>query len=167
MSYNLGKDFVFMKCPICDFADSKVIDSRPTDNGGIRRRRECLACKNRFTTYETYEVTNTAPLVVIKKDNSLQLFDKNKILTGLLQACYKRPVTNEQIKKIVDDIEDELKNTLKTEFRTADIGKLVMLKLKELDEVSYVRFASVYREFTDVNNFFDELMDLRDEAKKQ
>ena len=155
-----------MKCPICDFADSKVIDSRPTDNGGIRRRRECLVCKNRFTTYETYEVTNTAPLVVIKKDNSLQLFDRNKILTGLLQACYKRPVTNEQIKKIVDDIEDELKNTLKTEFRTSDIGKLVMMKLKELDEVSYVRFASVYREFKDVETFMEELNQLKNDKSE-
>ncbi len=150
-----------MKCPICDFAKTEVIDSRPTDNGGIRRRRECRACKNRFTTYETYEVTNTAPLVVIKKDNSLQLFDRNKILTGLLQACYKRPVTNEQIKKIVDDIENELKNTLKTEFRTSEIGKLVMMKLKELDEVSYVRFASVYREFKDVETFMEELNQLK------
>ena len=140
-----------MKCPICDFADSKVIDSRPTDNGGIRRRRECLACKNRFTTYETYEVTNTAPLVVIK------------ILTGLLQACYKRPVTNDQVKKIVDDIEAELKNTLKTEFKSSDIGKLVMMKLKELDEVSYVRFASVYREFKDVETFMEELNHLKNE----
>lgn len=150
-----------MKCPICDFADSKVIDSRPTDNGGIRRRRECLNCKNRFTTYETYEVANTAPLVVIKKDNSLQLFDRNKILTGLLQACYKRPVTTEQIGQIVDDIEKELKNTLKTEFRTSDIGKLVMEKLKALDDVSYVRFASVYREFKDVETFMNELNELK------
>ncbi len=150
-----------MKCPICDSVKSDVIDSRPTDNGGIRRRRECRVCKHRFTTYETYEVTDTAPLVVIKKDNSLQLFDRNKILTGLLQACYKRPVTNEQIKQIVDDIEEELKSTLKTEFRSAEIGKLVMKKLKELDEVSYVRFASVYREFKDVETFMEELSQLK------
>lgn len=146
-----------MKCPICDVADSKVIDSRPTDNGGIRRRRECKNCAHRFTTYETYEVSNTEPLVVIKKDGSLQLFDRNKILTGLLQACYKRPVTTEQINQIVDDIEKELKNTLKTEFRTSDIGTMVMEKLKALDDVSYVRFASVYREFKDVETFMAEL----------
>ena len=146
-----------MKCPKCDFPKSEVIDSRPTDNGGIRRRRECKSCKHRFTTYETYEVSNTEPLVVIKKDNSLQLFDRNKILTGLLQACYKRPVTTEQIKQIVDDIEKELKNTLKTEFRTSEIGTMVMEKLKALDDVSYVRFASVYREFKDVETFMAEL----------
>lgn len=155
-----------MKCPICSFPDSKVIDSRPTDGAGIRRRRECLECKNRFTTYETYELTNTEPLVVIKKDNSLQLFDRNKILTGLLQACYKRPVTTEQINKIVDEIETELKNTLKTEFHTSDIGKLVMIKLKELDDVSYVRFASVYREFKDVETFMEELNELRKEKEE-
>lgn len=155
-----------MKCPICSFPDSKVIDSRPTDGAGIRRRRECLECKNRFTTYETYELTNTEPLVVIKKDNSLQLFDRNKILTGLLQACYKRPVTTEQINRIVDEIETELKNTLKTEFHTSDIGKLVMVKLKELDDVSYVRFASVYREFKDVETFMEELNELKKEKEE-
>ena len=152
-----------MKCPLCAHPESKVIDSRPTDGGGIRRRRECLSCKNRFTTYETYEVTNTSPLVVIKKDNSLQLFDRNKILTGLLQACYKRPVTTAQINKIVDDIETELKNTLKTEFKTSEIGVLVMERLKELDDVSYVRFASVYREFKDVETFMAELNELHKE----
>ena len=105
----------------------------------MRRRRECKMCKNRFTTYETYEISNTAPLVVIKKDNSLEIFDRNKILTGLLQACYKRPVTTAQINRIVDETEAELKSTLKTEFRSEEIGTIVMDKLKELDDVSYVR----------------------------
>lgn len=154
-----------MKCPICGYADSKVVDSRPTDGAGIRRRRECLKCKNRFTTYETYEISNTEPLVVIKKDNSLQLFDRNKILTGLLQACYKRPVTTAQINKIVEEIETELKNTLKTEFKTSEIGRLVMEKLKVLDDVSYVRFASVYREFKDVETFMTELSELKKEKE--
>ncbi len=150
-----------MKCPHCGFDDSKVVDSRPTEGTGIRRRRECLQCKNRFTTYETYDLANNVPLVVIKKDGSLQLFDRNKILTGLLQACYKRPVTNEQLGRIVDEIEAELKNTLKTEFRSTEIGLLVMEKLKELDDVSYVRFASVYREFKDVETFMQELSELQ------
>lgn len=156
-----------MKCPRCGYPKSKVVDSRPTDSGGIRRRRECecSTCKNRFTTYETYELSNTEPLVVIKKDNSLQLFDRNKILTGLLQACYKRPVTTAQINRIVDEIETELKNTLKTEFRSVDIGRLVMEKLKELDDVSYVRFASVYREFKDVVTFMAELNELQKEKE--
>ena len=149
-----------MKCPRCGFADSKVVDSRPTEGGGIRRRRECLQCKTRFTTYETYELANTAPLVVIKKDGSLQLFDRNKILTGMLQACYKRPVTTAQISRIVDEIEQDLKNTLKTEFRSSEIGLRVMEKLRELDDVSYVRFASVYREFKDVDTFMKELHEL-------
>ena len=150
-----------MKCPQCGFIDSKVVDSRPTEASGIRRRRECLNCHYRFTTYETYEISNTAPLVVIKKDNSLQIFDRNKILTGLLQACYKRPVTTAQINQIVDEVEAELKNTLKTEFHSRDIGILVMDKLKKLDDVSYVRFASVYREFKDVDTFMKELNELK------
>ena len=154
-----------MKCPKCGYFDSKVVDSRPTEASGIRRRRECLQCHNRFTTYETYELTNTAPLVVIKKDNSLEIFDRNKILTGLLQACYKRPVTTAQINQIVDEVETELKNTLKTEFRSKDIGVLVMDKLKKLDAVSYVRFASVYREFKDVETFMRELNELRRRGK--
>ncbi|MBQ4064914.1 MAG: transcriptional repressor NrdR [Clostridia bacterium] len=156
-----------MKCPRCGFQDSKVVDSRPTEGTGIRRRRECLQCKSRFTTYETYDLTNNVPLVVIKKDGSLQLFDRNKILTGLLQACYKRPVTNEQLGRIVDEIEAELKNTLKTEFRSTEIGHLVMEKLKELDDVSYVRFASVYREFKDVETFVQELNVLQKEKSDE
>ena len=152
-----------MKCPHCGFPDTKVVDSRPTDAGGIRRRRECLACKTRFTTHETYELGFTAPLVVIKKDGSLQLFDRNKIITGLLQACYKRPVRHEEINRIVDEIEAELKNTLKTEFYSTEIGHLVMEKLKAIDDVSYVRFASVYREFKDVETFMEELKKLKPE----
>jgi transcriptional repressor NrdR len=147
-----------MKCPHCAFPDSKVIDSRPTDGGGIRRRRECLKCKNRFTTYETYEVTNTLPLVVIKKDNSLQLFDRNKILTGLLQACYKRPVDPNEI---VNEIESELQNSLRNEITTNELGEIVMYKLKETDDVAYVRFASVYREFKDIDTFLKELDKLK------
>jgi len=150
-----------MKCPSCGCTDSKVIDSRPTENSSIRRRRECENCQTRFTTYETYELSDTTPLVVIKKDNSLEIFDRNKILTGLLKACYKRPVTTAQINTIVDEIESELKNTLKTEFKSNEIGVLVMKKLKDLDEVSYVRFASVYREFKDVETFMQELNELR------
>ncbi len=150
-----------MKCPKCGHNRSDVVDSRPTENSGIRRRRECRMCHNRFTTYETYELSNTAPLVVIKKDNSLEMFDRNKILTGLLQACYKRPVTTAQINNIVDEVEAELKNTLKTEFKSTDIGVLVMDKLKELDDVSYVRFASVYREFKDVDTFMNEIAELK------
>ena len=117
-------------------------------------------------TYETYEISNTAPLVVIKKDNSLEIFDRNKILTGLLQACYKRPVTTAQINRIVDETEAELKSTLKTEFRSEEIGTIVMDKLKELDDVSYVRFASVYREFKDVETFVKEISELKDRKAK-
>ncbi len=146
-----------MKCPVCGFDDSKVIDSRPSDNSSIRRRRECLACGKRFTTYETYEVGESAPLVVIKKDNSLQIFDRNKIMVGLLQACYKRPVTRQQLDVAVSEIETELKNSLKTEIHSREIGCMVMEKLKKLDEVSYVRFASVYREFKDIDTFMEEL----------
>ena len=155
-----------MKCPKCGYPDSNVVDYRPTEQSGIRRRRECKMCKNRFTTYETYEISNTAPLVVIKKDNSLEIFDRNKILTGLLQACYKRPVTTAQINRIVDETEAELKSTLKTEFRSEEIGTIVMDKLKELDDVSYVRFASVYREFKDVETFVKEISELKDRKAK-
>ena len=156
-----------MKCPKCGYTESKVIDSRPTDTSGVRRRRQCLKCGYRYTTYETYERVKTAPLIVIKKDNSLEIFDKNKILTGLLQACYKRPVTTAQLNVIVDEVEEELKNTLKTEFRSSDIGLLVMEKLKALDDVSYVRFASVYREFKDVETFMKELRALKKKDKEK
>ncbi len=150
-----------MKCPNCGYTDSKVIDSRPTDSSGIRRRRECTSCSYRFTTYETYDVANTNPLIVIKKDNSLEIFDKNKIITGLIRACYKRPVTTTQIGAIADKIEAELKSNLKTEFRTTDIGMMVMDSLKNLDDVSYIRFASVYWDFKDVETFMKALNDLK------
>lgn len=151
-----------MKCPNCGYPDSKVIDSRPTENAAsIRRRRECLSCQARFTTYETYELTDATPLVVIKKDNSLEIFDKNKIVTGLIKACYKRPVTTEQIAAIADSVEAELKSTLRTEFKSNEIGLIVMEKLKDLDDVSYVRFASVYREFKDAETFAKEVSDLK------
>lgn len=148
-----------MKCPKCGFPDSKVVDSRPSDTS-IRRRRECLACQTRFTTYETYEVGDASSIVVIKKDHSLQIFDRNKIMTGLLQACYKRPVTKEQLTALVNDVEAEIRNNLKNEVTTREIGNLVMERLKTIDEVSYVRFASVYREFKDVETFRDELNNL-------
>ena len=138
------------------------MDSRPTENyASIRRRRECLNCQARFTTYETYELSEATPLVVIKKDNSLEIFDKNKILNGLIKACYKRPVTKEQISAIADDVEKELENSLKNEFKSTDIGIMVMERLKQIDEVSYVRFASVYREFKDVETFMQELNELK------
>ena len=148
-----------MKCPKCGFPDSKVVDSRPSDTS-IRRRRECLACQTRFTTYETYEIEDASSIVVIKKDHSLQIFDRNKIMTGLLQACYKRPVTKEQLTALVNDVETEIRNNLKNEVTTREIGNLVMERLKKIDEVSYVRFASVYREFKDVETFRDELNNL-------
>lgn len=153
---------LIVKCPNCGYSESKVVDSRPTENyASIRRRRECLNCQARFTTYETYELSEATPLVVIKKDNSLEIFDKNKILNGLIKACYKRPVTKEQINAIADDVEKELENSLKNEFKSTDIGIMVMERLKQIDEVSYVRFASVYREFKDVETFMQELNELK------
>ena len=146
-----------MKCPSCGFADSKVIDSRPSDNDSIRRRRECLSCQRRFTTYETYDASDSHTMIVIKKDGTRQLFDRNKILTGILAACYKQDVSSEVIDRIVNEVENELKNTLRTEFTSEEIGKMVMDKLKTVNEVSYVRFASVYREFKDVDTFLSEI----------
>lgn len=146
-----------MKCPVCGYADSKVIDSRPTENESIRRRRECLRCAKRFTTYE---ILDSVPLMVIKKDGKREIFDRNKIKTGIVKSCYKRPVTNEQIDALVADIEAELANSLRFEFSTEEIGEMVMERLRALDEVSYVRFASVYREFKDVETFMRELQQL-------
>ena len=148
-----------MKCPNCGYTESKVIDSRPTDNSSIRRRRECLSCKRRFTTYECVETT---PLIVIKKDGTRELFDRNKIITGLIKSCYKRPVTHSDINAIASEIENELINSMVSEVPTIEIGCMVMDKLRSLDEVSYVRFASVYREFKDVDTFLKELNMLRD-----
>jgi transcriptional repressor NrdR len=147
-----------MKCPFCGYEESKVIDSRPTDEGEkIRRRRECIACAKRFTTYEIIE---TVPIVVVKKDKSRQAFDRVKLFNGMLRACEKRPVSIDQIEKVVTDIETELQNSLDREVTSVHIGELVMAKLKELDEVAYVRFASVYRQFKDINTFMDELTKL-------
>ena len=141
-----------MKCPVCGFSDSKVVDSRHVEEGNsIRRRRECLNCQKRFTTFEMLE---TVQVIVIKKNGSKELFDRNKLLSGLLKACQKRPVNAEEI---VNEIEAELQNSLSSEITTTEIGELVMDKLKERDEVAYVRFASVYRQFRDVNSFMDEL----------
>ncbi len=143
-----------MKCPTCGFLDSKVIDSRPTDSGSIRRRRECFQCKRRFTTYE---VVDSVPVLVIKKNGTKEIFDRNKIMTGLLKSCYKRPVTNEQLSQLINEVEMELQNNLCTEITSTEIGTLVMERLRKLDEVSYVRFASVYREFKDLDTFMAEL----------
>ncbi|MBQ6717593.1 MAG: transcriptional regulator NrdR [Clostridia bacterium] len=144
-----------MKCPFCGYEESKVIDSRPTDEGErIRRRRECLKCSKRFTTYEMIE---SLPIVVIKKDGSRETFDRQKLLTGMLRACEKRPVSIEMLDRAISDIETVIQNSLDREVSSDKIGELVMEKLKEIDEVAYVRFASVYRQFKDINTFMDEL----------
>lgn len=153
-----------MKCPYCSFEESKVIDSRPTDDGEkIRRRRECLKCSRRFTTYEIVEVL---PIIVIKKDKSREAFDRNKLLNGLLKACEKRPISINQLEKVVCDIERELQNSLDREVSSKLIGELVMDALKSIDKVAYVRFASVYRQFDDVDNFMQELKQLLSEKNK-
>ena len=150
-----------MKCPFCGFAESKVIDSRPAEEGAtIRRRRECLACQKRFTTYEIIE---TLPLVVIKRDGSRQSFDKSKLINGMVRACDKRKGPLPVLEKIADEIEQELQNSLEREVSTDVIGEKVMEKLKKADEVAYVRFASVYRQFKDINTFMSELNKLLSE----
>ena len=152
-----------MKCPYCNYNESKVIDSRPADEGTtIRRRRECLACQKRFTTYEVME---HLPLVVIKRDGSRQSFDKNKVLNGMLRSCEKRPVALAELEKIAAEIEQELQNSFEREISTAEIGEMVMERLKDVDEVAYVRFASVYRQFKDINTFMDELAKLLGDKK--
>ena len=152
-----------MKCPYCAHLESKVVDSRPADGGAsIRRRRECLACHKRFTTYETME---SLPLVVIKKDGSRQTFDKSKLLNGMLRACEKRPVPFSQLEGIANEIEQALQNEMDREVPSARIGELVMDRLREVDEVAYVRFASVYRQFKDISTFMDELNKLVMEGK--
>ena len=144
-----------MKCPFCSFEESKVIDSRPTDEGErIRRRRECLECGKRFTTYEMIE---SLPIVVIKKDGSRETFDRQKLLTGMLRACEKRPVSIEMLDRAITDIETVIQNSLDREVSSERSGELVMEKLKKIDEVAYVRFASVYRQFKDINTFMSEL----------
>ncbi|WP_425446998.1 transcriptional regulator NrdR [Dethiothermospora halolimnae] len=150
-----------MKCPYCDYYESKVVDSRPTEEGQtIRRRRECIECNRRFTTYEKIE---EIPLVVAKKNGDRQTYNRNKLLNGIIKACEKRPVTIKTIEEIVDDIEKELYNSMEKEITTHCIGEIVMDRLKDIDEVAYVRFASVYRQFKDVNTFMDELKKLLDE----
>ena len=144
-----------MKCPFCGYEESKVIDSRPTDEGQrIRRRRECLQCAKRFTTYEIIE---SLPIIVIKKDKSRESFNRDKLMTGLLRACEKRPVSIDQLDNMIDEIEVIIQNSLDREVSSEKIGELVMDKLKNIDEVAYVRFASVYRQFKDINTFMNEL----------
>lgn len=147
-----------MRCPFCNYAESKVIDSRPTDEGErIRRRRECLSCGKRFTTYEIIE---TVPLIVVKKDKSREAFNREKLMKGIMHACQKRPVSIETIDRAIDEIEAKLQNSLDREVTSTLIGEYVMDQLKNIDAVAYVRFASVYREFKDINTFMDELQKL-------
>lgn len=143
-----------MKCPYCGKENTRVIDSRPTDDSSIRRRRQCDECGKRFTTYEKVE---TLPLIVVKKDNNREPYDREKIVAGIVRSCHKRPISMTQINDMVDDIEGQVFNMEEKEIPTTTIGSIVMDKLKDLDEVAYVRFASVYREFKDVNTFMDEI----------
>lgn len=147
-----------MRCPFCGFEEDKVIDSRPTDEGSaIRRRRECSKCQKRFTTYEKVE---SVPLIVVKKDGTRQAFDRDKLLNGLLRAVEKRPVPVHDLEMLVDEIESQIHNTLRREITSREIGEMVMSRLKNMDEVAYVRFASVYRQFKDINTFMEELRKL-------
>ena len=143
-----------MKCPYCGKENTRVIDSRPTDDSSIRRRRQCDECGKRFTTYEKVE---TLPLIVVKKDNNREPYDREKIVAGIVRSCHKRPISMTQINDMVDDIEGQIFNMGEKEIPTTTIGSIVMDKLMDLDEVAYVRFASVYREFKDVNTFMDEI----------
>ena len=150
-----------MKCPHCGFQESKVVDSRHSEDGlSIRRRRECLSCQKRFTTYETVE---SLPIIVVKRDNSRQAFDRNKIMNGMIRACEKRPVSTEALENVVKEIESLVQNSLEREITTEYIGELVMERLKPLDEVAYVRFASVYRQFKDIHSFMQELNKILEE----
>lgn len=147
-----------MRCPFCSHDEDKVIDSRPADDGAaIRRRRECINCGNRFTTYEKIE---NLPLMVIKKDGSRQPFNRDKLISGIMKSCEKRPVSTEQIESLVDAIESRYQNSLKREVQSREIGEQVMEGLKQIDEVAYVRFASVYRQFKDVSSFLHELNEI-------
>lgn len=147
-----------MKCPFCGYDESKVVDSRSTeDNMAIRRRRECLGCSKRYTTYEKVE---DIPILVVKKDSSREFFDKSKIVNGLIKSCEKRPVSRKQIEDLASEIEKNISNQMLTEVKSNVIGEMVMDKLKDVDEISYVRFASVYRQFKDVNTFMKELSNL-------
>jgi len=150
---------LILKCPFCGYSDSKVVDSRPTDEGSIiRRRRECSSCKRRFTTYEKVD---ELPLMIIKKSGNREVFDPHKIINGLIKACEKRPVSIEALQKIADEVEKELKNTMEQEIESRVIGEMVMEKLKSLDEVAYVRFASVYRQFKDIDSYIEEIKRLK------
>ena len=150
-----------MKCPYCGYQESKVVDSRHADDStSIRRRRECRSCQRRFTTYEMVE---SRPIIVVKRDGTRQAFDRNKVLNGMLRACEKRPVPLPQLEAAVDDIEQILQNSLEREVRSEQIGELVMERLKPMDEVAYVRFASVYRQFKDINSFMAELNKILEE----
>jgi len=155
-----------MKCPYCSSELIKVIDSRPSEEqNAIRRRRQCEACNHRFTTYETVE---NAPLVVIKKDNSREPYSRDKILSGVIRSCHKRPISMGRIDQVIDNIENTLHNALRKEIESSYIGELVMENLKDLDQVAYVRFASIYREFKDINTFMDELKKiLKEDITKQ
>ncbi|CEI73789.1 MULTISPECIES: transcriptional regulator NrdR [Romboutsia] len=146
-----------MQCPYCNYKESKVVDSRHTDRKSIRRRRECESCKKRFTTYEKIEMT---PVMVVKKDNNREYFDREKLKNGILKSCEKRPVSVEQIDDIVYYIENEINKLYISEIETGEIGEMVMDRLKEVDEVAYVRFASVYRQFKDINTFVAELKNI-------
>jgi len=153
-----------VKCPYCSFEESKVIDSRSADDGErIRRRRECLGCGKRFTTHEIIE---TVPIIVVKRDKSREVFDRNKLTAGILRACEKRPVSIQQIETMVNTIESKIQSALEREITTAQIGELAMEEIKKVDEVSYVRFASVYRQFKDINTFMEELNKLLTEKSK-
>ncbi len=148
-----------MKCPYCLYSESKVIDSRPADDGQrIRRRRECMKCAKRFTTYEIIE---TQPVIIIKRDKSRQVFDRNKLLSGMLRACEKRPVSLDALENAIDEIESQLQNSLEREVTSVEIGEMALSKLKDIDEIAYVRFASVYRDFKDIQSFMDELKTLQ------
>ncbi len=152
-----------MKCPFCNYPDSKVVDSRPTDEGtSIRRRRECLHCLKRFTTYETIE---RLPLMLVKRDGTREPYDRNKLLSGVMKACEKRPVPQARLEQLVDTVEQKLFGTLESEISSQKIGEMVMQELKNVDEVAYVRFASVYRQFKDINTFLEELNSLLQNKK--
>lgn len=144
-----------MRCPFCGYLESRVLDSRPSEEGAaIRRRRECSQCARRFTTYEKVD---EIPMIVVKKEGKRQVFDRNKVLSGIIKACEKRAIPLAEMERVVDDIEKDLRNKMEVEVSSHAIGEMVMNKLRELDEVAYVRFASVYRQFKDVNNFVQEL----------
>ena len=153
----------YMRCPFCSFEESKVVDSRSTDdNTTIRRRRECLNCGKRYTTYEKVE---DIPILVVKRDLTREIFNREKVVNGLIIACQKRPVSRKQIENIAEDIEKTISNKMLTEVETEHIGEMVMERLKEIDEISYVRFASVYRQFKDINTFLEEIKSLVEKNK--